>query len=76
VKVTLEATSTVDTVGGKIPARIWVGATESGIPVKAWLAVIRAETDDETALAEFDRELRSVPASREFVSFDIRMALP
>lgn len=41
MKITLQATATVDTVGGKIPARIWEGSTESGVPVKAWIAVIQ-----------------------------------
>ncbi len=75
MKITLEATATVDTVGGKIPARIWIGSTKSGVPVKAWIAVIQPRTVDETALAEFARELRDVPASRELVSFDIRLVL-
>lgn len=75
MKLTIEATATVDTVGGKIPARIWTGTTESGIPIKAWIALIQPQTHDETALAEFAREMKEVPASRELVSFDIRMVL-
>ena len=43
MKITLEATATVDTVAGKIPARIWEGTTESGVPVKAWIAVIQPQ---------------------------------
>jgi hypothetical protein len=75
MKITLEATSTVDTIDGKVQARIWTGATETGVPVKAWIALIQPQTHDETALSEFGRELGAVPASRELVSFDIRMIL-
>lgn len=75
MKITLEPTATVDTIQGKVQARIWVGATEGGIPVKAWIAVIQPQTHDEAALAEFGRLMKEVPASRELVSFDIRMVI-
>lgn len=75
MKITVEATSTVDSVQGKILARIWSGTTESGVPVKAWIAVIQPQTHDEAALTQFARELREVHASRELTSFDIRLAL-
>jgi hypothetical protein len=32
MKITLEATETIDTVQGKIPARIWTGTTDAGVP--------------------------------------------
>ena len=75
MKITLEATGTVDTVGGTIPARIWQGTTESGVPVKAWIAVIQPQTDDEALLEQFGKELKEVPASRELTSFDIRLVI-
>ncbi len=75
MKVVLEATATVDTVGGKISARIWEGTTDAGIPVKAWIAVIQPQTHDEAALTEFAKALKEVPAKRELTSFDIRLAL-
>ena len=75
MRITLEATATVDTVQGKVPARIWVGQTESGVPVKAWIAVIQPQTHDETALAEFAREMKEVPAKRELSTFDIRLVI-
>lgn len=75
MKLTLTATATIDTVNGKIPARIWEGTTESGVPVKAWIAVIQPQTDDKTLLEQFDRELKEVPAKRELTSFDIRLVI-
>lgn len=73
MKITLEATGTIDTIQGTIPARIWTGTTEAGVPVKAWIAVIQPQTDDEKLLADFTGELRLMPVMRELVSFDIRM---
>lgn len=75
IKLTLTPTATVDTVGGKIPARIWEGTTDGGVPVKAWIAIIQPQTDDATLLAAFDTELKQVPAKRELTSFDIRLAI-
>jgi len=75
MKMTLTATDTIDTVNGKIEARIWEGTTDAGVPVKAWIAVIQPQTDDEALLAAFDDELKQVPAKRELTSFDIRLAI-
>ena len=73
MKITLEATDTIDTVQGKVQARIWEGQTESGVPIKAWIAVVQPQTHDADKLAQFDRELKEVPATRVPVSFDMRM---
>jgi hypothetical protein len=75
MKITLEPTATIDTIEGKIPARIWIGHTESGIPVKVWIAVIQPQTHDEAQLAEFGRLLKEVPAKRELSTFDIRLVI-
>lgn len=75
MKITLQATATIDTVGREISARIWEGTTEHGVPVKAWVVVIQPQTDDESLLAAFAEELKEVPAQRDLVSFDIRFAL-
>jgi hypothetical protein len=73
MKLTLEPTATIDTVGGKISARIWKGHTDAGVPVMVWVNVIQPQTADPALLAAFDRELKEVPARRELVSFDVRM---
>lgn len=75
MKLTLTPTDTIDTVGGNIPARIWEGTTDTGVPVKAWIPVIQPQTADIKLLAEFDRALKAVPASRNLTSFDIRLVL-
>jgi hypothetical protein len=75
MKLTLTPTATIDTVGGTIPARIWEGTTDAGVPVKAWIAVLQPQTHNEALLAEFNRELKEVPAKRELTSFDIRLVM-
>lgn len=75
MKITIEATGTVDTIAGTVQARMWAGKTESGVPVQAWIAVIQPQTHDEAALKEFERELKEVAAKRSLVSCDIRMII-
>jgi hypothetical protein len=75
MKLTLEPTATIDTIGRTISARIWEGHTDTGVPVKAWIAVVQPQTDDEALLAAFAQRLKEVPASRELTSFDIRLAI-
>ena len=73
MKITVEATATIDTLQGKIPARIWQGQTDTGVPVKVWIAVIEPQTHDPVLTAQFEQELKKVPVKRELVSFDLRM---
>jgi hypothetical protein len=78
VKIELKPTEIIDTVvgpHGKNQARIWVGTTERGVPIKAWIVVVQAQTHDADALAAFDAELREVPATRELSTFDLRLVL-
>lgn len=73
MKITLEATGTIDTISRAVPARIWKGHTESGVPLMAWITLISPQTRDPDAHAEFERELKEVPALRELTSFDVRL---
>lgn len=65
MKITLENTPKIVTlvIGGKdVPARVWQGMTESGIPVHAFITRIAPEipTSDpkiDELTAEFEREL-------------------
>ena len=75
MKMTIEATATVDTIHGQIPAHIWEGTTDAGVPVKVWVAVVQPQTHDEALLAEFAKALKEVPAKRELSTFDIRLVL-
>lgn len=59
MKVTLESTAQIvelDTaMGGRMPARLWVGQTENGIAVHAFITRIAVHKDDDAS--QFEREL-------------------
>jgi hypothetical protein len=60
VKITLENTDEVGAIGVggvQVPARIWIGTTESGIRVIAFITRIAALGDP----TEFERELAEAP---------------
>jgi hypothetical protein len=66
MKITIESTSKIVTLvvnGTSVPARIWQGETEGGIPVQCFITRISPEihlTDPkiDELTAEFDRELK------------------
>lgn len=73
MKIILEPTDRIETFEGA-PCRIWKGQSESGVEVIAFVRCISPQTHDEEKLAQFDRELKSLPpVRRELVSFDYRM---
>ena len=55
VKIQIESTTKIVNVNG-VPARIWEGATESGIPVHCYVTRIAVPNDADHA--EFERELQ------------------
>jgi hypothetical protein len=55
VKITIESTTKIVQVDG-VPARIWEGQTETGIPVHCYITRIAAARDVD--LKQFERELR------------------
>lgn len=57
MRITLESTDTIGSWNGT-EARVWRGATESGVKVLAWIPAIRAEATSDQA--EFLRDLREV----------------
>ena len=64
MKITLESTSEVEgiLVGDcpvRVPARIWVGGTESGVPVVAFITRIGVPAGCDPA--ELERELAQPP---------------
>lgn len=54
MRITLESTTKMVEVNG-VPARIWEGTTESGIPIHAYITRVAVETNQNQA--EFEREL-------------------
>jgi hypothetical protein len=72
VKLSLQPTGDIERVQG-IPCRVWIGETDAGVPVKAWVAIVQPQTHDEGQLAAFEAALKEMPYRRELVSFDHRM---
>jgi hypothetical protein len=61
VKVLLEQTDKIVMLqidGVEIPARIWEGQSESGIPCHAYITMISVQNDVDAS--EFERELTTV----------------
>ncbi len=60
MKITVENTDSIVTldIGGKsVPARIWEGTTDTGVPVVAFITRIYPHTHDDEANARFSAEL-------------------
>jgi hypothetical protein len=80
MKITIESTSKLVhfSLGGReIPARIWQGQTETGIPVQVYVTRIAPEIPREDSRNEqFARELQEVATPRASVkAIPLRMIL-
>lgn len=84
MKITIESTDKVvllSTGTGEVPARLWQGKTDSGIPVMCFITRIAPEVtrDDpgyKEAVAEFEAELRAcVPPRPAIEAFDMRLII-
>lgn len=84
MKITIESTSKVvqlEIDGVSVPARIWQGKTDSGVPVQCYVTRIcpEIETTDSRLpkmIAQFERELRIVAPPRAAVeAIPLRMIL-
>ena len=61
MRITLDSTKVVTDIqinGVDVPARLWEGHTEDGVPVHAYITRVSPQTDDPEATAQFSRELR------------------
>lgn len=73
MKITIESTSKlvyiqVDVTGPTVPARVWQGETESGIPVQCYITRVVPEIPpDDDRQREFLRELEEVAKPRPTV---------
>lgn len=74
MRIQIESTQRVVTVNG-IEARVWEGATESGIPVIAFIPRIAVSVDQDCS--QFEAELRecAAPSSEAVQAFPARMIL-
>ena len=76
MKITIESTSKIVHLNG-VPARIWEGTTERGIPVHCFVTRVGVGRDQDPAeLALFERELQEHRApSAEMAVYPLRMVL-
>jgi len=73
MKIMIESTSKIVELNG-VPARIWEGHTESGIPVHCFITRIGVAKDLDTA--QFENELKEQQApSPEVEAYPLRMIL-
>jgi hypothetical protein len=80
MKITIESTSKIVTLivkGGEIPARIWEGTTDDGVPVHCYITRIAVpESAAPYQHQRFARELVSVRSpSPEVAAIDPRLIL-
>lgn len=62
MKITIKNTDRIVTVNG-VPARVWTGQTESGVPVHCYITRIGVpEGRPAEDYAQFERELKAQPA--------------
>jgi hypothetical protein len=73
MRITMNSTTKVITLNG-LPARIWEGATDSGIPCHAYITRIAVDRDGDSR--EFDQELQEhVPPSLEIEQIPLSLIL-
>ena len=73
MRITIESTSKMVELNG-VPARIWEGRTESGIPVHCFVTRIMALKTEN--LEQFERELtEQKPPSADVQVYPLRMVL-
>jgi hypothetical protein len=73
MKITIESTTKTVMLNG-VPARIWEGKTESGIPVHAFITRIAVHEDSDAT--QFEAELKECRApSAEIEAYPARLIL-
>ncbi len=67
MKLTIESTTKIVTLvvdGHEIPARVWQGETESGIPIHCFVTRVAVANDKGYDHSQFERELAEQRAAR------------
>ena len=73
MKIEIESTEKIVELNG-MPARIWDGKTDSGIPVHCFITRISPQTHD--SIEQFEKELlEQKPPSAEILSYPLHMVL-
>jgi hypothetical protein len=72
MKVQMESTDLIGEVNG-VPARIWEGVTESGVPFMAFVTRVMVHKDH--SQTEFDSEVRASPPPQQATVHPIPLRL-
>ena len=73
MKIEIENTEKIVELNG-VPARVWEGQTESGIPVHCFVTRISPQSNDN--IEDFERELQeTVAPSPEVAAYPLRLIL-
>ena len=73
MKIEIENTEKIVELNG-VPARVWEGQTESGIPVHCFVTRISPQSNDN--IEDFERELQETKApSPEVLAYPMRLIL-
>jgi len=74
MKITIESTTEIVQIN-RVPARIWEGKTESGIPVHCLVTRIAVHKDEDAE--QFEKELieQKPPSIDALKAYDLRMVL-
>ncbi len=78
MRVTIESTDRVVGVvirGVSVPARVWEGKTEKGIPVAVLVTRIAAHLEDDQAEFEHDLKETRAPSRHAIEAFPMRLVL-
>lgn len=84
MKITLESTTAITHLeinGASVPARMWQGETDDGIPVQAFITriqpmVLKTDPEIDAKTADFERELqRQADPRADFPAIPLRMIL-
>ena len=74
MKITIESTTKIVQLNG-IPARIWDGKTESGIPIHAFITRIAVDRNEDCS--QFEAELKEcrAPENADIEAYPLRLVL-
>ena len=74
MRIRIESTTKVVEVNG-VPARIWEGHTESGIPIHCMITRIAVAVDEDQAQFAAELEAHIEPRNADIVAYPMRMLL-
>jgi len=72
MRILLRQTSQITTLNG-VPARIWEGTTERGVPIACFITRVAVQKDADTE--QFEAELREEEPPKPVTSWPLRMIL-